>query len=320
MPSAASPTPSVPLHDRARLALLAFVVAALTFVAALWLVFTFFDDEGQPAGMAWLLVAALCAPVVAALVGLLAARWGDRVELLPDRAVRWQRGRSEEFFWRNLECANAQLASVFAGAGLRMVFGDRRVLAVAAGDLEALGPAVRASNEVILSRWFAHLRMGGEITCHDAARFPWAWTLWSSVPVLGSLLRGGERSSRVDLWLRLAALAGVGHSVWTAVRTWQQARRTGGLRVSLAGFAPLKEPPESESLVPAPYRESAAPAGWTPWSAVEGASIEQLSLMIRVRGRPDPVVLSGATHNLFALFELMRVIFDGAVPPEPRRD
>ena len=309
--------PSVPLTNRRNLVLSRVLVAVVAVMAVLLAVTLLAEGSGLPPRTVLLLVAAVSAPLVAALAWSVVARWGDRVEVWPDRAVRWKGGRSEAFYWRDIVSTRARLGGdggVFSTDpfGVRVELNDKRWFAV---------EGVRAINEEMLGRWFGVLRQGGEVVCWDTPRVPWlrlTWLVVITTTASAGLLLGGED---IVMTLVRSAMVVVGawRGSWRALQTWHRARKVGGVRLSAAGIRPVKETAEG-ALAAAPYRD--APAGSvTPWSMVESASVDGYCLEIRCRDRVEPLVLSSATQNLFVAYELMRVMLTGEVQAAPpRRD
>ncbi len=317
--------PSVPLTNRRNLVLSRVLIAVMVVLGVLLAVTLLAEGSGLPPRTVLLLVA-VSAPVVAALAWSVVARWGDRVEVWPDRAVRWKGGRSEEFYWRDIAWTRALLGGdggVFGleAFGVRVEMNDKRAFSVEGVTQEEAAPLLRAINEELLGRWFGVLRQGGEVMCGDAARFPWLRATWLAVVTVAALARlfsSGE-DTMVVLLRSAMVLLSVWRGSWRALWTWHRARKVGGVRLSAAGIRPLKETAE-EALAAAPYRD--APAGSvTPWSMVESASVDGYCMEIRCRDRVEPLVLSSATEDLFVVYELMRVMLTGEVKAgPPRRD
>jgi len=319
-------TPSVPLTNLRNLVLSRALIAVVAVMAVLLAVTLLAEGSGLPPRTVLLLVAAVSAPVMATLVWSVVARWGDRVEVWPDRAVRWRGGRSEAFYWRDIASTRARLGGdggLFSADpfGVRVELNDNRWFAVEGVTPEEAAPLVRAINEEMLGRWFGALRQGGEVVCRDAPRLPWLRLTWLAVITVAAsvgLFLGGEDIA-MALVRNAMVVLGAWRGSWRALWTWHRARKVGGVRLSAAGIRPVSETAEG-ALAAAPYRD--APAGAvTPWSRVESASVDGYCMEIRCRDRVEPLVLSGATENLFVAYEFIRVMLSGEVQTAPpRRD
>lgn len=317
--------PSVPLTNLRNLALSRALVAVVAVLGVLLAVTLLAEGSGLPPRTVLLLAAAVSAPVVAALAWSVVARWGDRVEVWPDRAVRWKGGRSEAFYWRDIASTRARLGGeggLFSADpfGVRVETGDKRWFAVEGVTPEEAAPLLRAINEEMLGRWFGALRQGGEVVSRDAPRVPWLRLTWLVVITAVAGVDALVLADRVDVALlgNVVVVAGAWRGSWRALRTWLRARKVGGVRLSAEGIRPVADASEG-TLAVAPYRD--APAGSvTPWSMVESASVDGYCMEIRCRDRAEPLVLSGATENLFVVYEFLRVMFSGGAGSFPRPD
>ncbi len=315
---------TVPLTNRRNLVLSRGLIAFIVVMAVLLAVTLLAEGSGLSPREVLLLVAAVSTPAVAALAWSVVARWGDRVEVWPDRAMRWKGGRLEEFCWRDIATTRAMLGGdggVFGldAFGVRVEMHDKRVFSVEGVTQQEAAPLLRAINEEMLGRWFGVLQQSGEVVCPDAARFPWLRATWMAVVAVSALARlfVSDEDTAVVLVRGAMVVASVWWGSWRSVWTWHRARKFGGVRLSAAGIRPMKETAE-EALVAAPYRDASAGAV-TPWSMVDGASVDGYCMEIRCRDRAEPLVLSSATANLFVAYELMRVMLAGEVLTGPRR-
>ncbi len=318
---------TVPLTNRRNLVLSRGLIAVMVVLVVLLVVTLLARDSGLSPREVLLIVAAVSTPLVAALVWSVVARWGDCIELMADRAVRWKHWRAEEFYWRDIATTWARLGGdggVFGleAFGLRVEMNDKRTFAVEGVTQGEAAPLMRAINEEMLGRWFGVLRQGGEVVCPDAVRFPWLRATWMAVVAVSALVRlftSGE-GAVVAVVRGALVVASVWWGSWRAVRTWHRARKIGGVRLSAVGIRAVKETAE-EALVAAPYRDASATAGWIPWSMVESASVDGYGMEIRCRDRAEPLVLSSGTANLLVVYELLRVMLRGEVlTGPPRRD
>lgn len=102
----------------------------------------------------------------------------------------------------------------------------------------------------------------------------------------------------------------VGREHLSALRVWRSARRSGGVVVSLLGLRSRREDaPTSTSLARPAYRASDTSTGpWIPWSAVRSIALDHHGLRIETDARPDAIVCSPRTENLFALHRLVEAM------------
>lgn len=323
--------PSLPLRSRPTL-VLAHLLAALAAVGALYFATAWLASRGALSPkLAHFLLGFASVPVVLASTWSVGLRWDDRVELYADRLMSFRRGRPEGFLLTEVARIDARLGGVRGGleldtpVGLRVVMDDGRVLAIRGISVRQARPLLQLVGAVLLKRWYATLRRGWSVVCRDAPVFPWALTalvtvLFASAGATMFLPAYSALWSSVRLTLLVTGVLSLAVRAW---RTWWQARRTGGVEMSLAGVLPLSEvnAPGESKLEPAAYRAaSTLTRAWTPWPNVGDMHLDGYGLRVQCANRAEPLVLSGRTENFFVVNEFIQVMRAARLTKGPALD